>query len=260
MPSNKMKARNSRIAQRVCLAIAVVFGLLTNGCLSRPSPAVRPAPDGLRYYEAAIGENRVIFCGAADEQGGVIRHGAWVKLHTNGKPWIRRTYIWNKPAGVQLTYYDNGQLCNIGEIRDGKQHGLWAFFDDVGNLTSTQKLNGGRAIWEQFHDESGVPTQHRDWTGRPDQFFEWGRISSIHWPETCDEHISGYYVDGRIWEGHFVNASNVSAYAEGVVTGTRPLGPPLPFCPGIDDFLYEVSDEPMTPPVEIPKEDAIVHF
>ena len=40
--------------------------------------------------------------------------------------------------GLVEEFYENGQLKNRTNYRDWKQHGLWEYFDEDGNLTKTE--------------------------------------------------------------------------------------------------------------------------
>ena len=46
----------------------------------------------------------------------------------------------------KVVFYDNGQLQEKTNYKDGKQDGLWEFFDRNGNLTKTETWENGEVV------------------------------------------------------------------------------------------------------------------
>ena len=49
-------------------------------------------------------------------------------------------------TGSSVEYHDNGQLEKRGNYKNGKQDGLFEFFNENGNLTSTQTYRNGELV------------------------------------------------------------------------------------------------------------------
>ena len=48
--------------------------------------------------------------------------------------------------GLIEEFYENGQLKSKGNYKDGKEDGLWEYFDEDGKETKTEEWKGGKLI------------------------------------------------------------------------------------------------------------------
>ena len=62
------------------------------------------------------------------------RHGSWVVFFDNGKIWSEGMYVNDIREGSSVVYHANGQKYYEGKYKDGKETGVWKFWDEKGNM------------------------------------------------------------------------------------------------------------------------------
>ncbi len=106
----------------------------------------------------------------------------------------------NKQSILHQSYYDNGQLKQVGAIIDSLRQGYWITYDSLGNIKAEciyvdDKLNG---IFNLYY-ENGSPKvlgymYLGDWVGERTFYYSNGNVKN-----------KGYYKGGEldsIWENY----------------------------------------------------------
>lgn len=66
------------------------------------------------------------------------REGLWIFWFKNGNKQTEAWFVNDIQHGEQIVYYENGNIFYKGNFENGKRKGEWQFFDDQGDLHSTQ--------------------------------------------------------------------------------------------------------------------------
>ena len=92
-------------------------------------------------------------------------------------------------TGTYTSYYENGQLERRGNLKNGKEEGVWEFFRENGLMDHTWTYQEGvfHGVYEEFHKTGELQTRS-NWikgrkTGSYQEFYENGqleRLSLIH--------------------------------------------------------------------------------
>jgi hypothetical protein len=116
------------------------------------------------------------------------KQGTWMSFHNNGIPsdsvyyengmvkgtrkgWYSNSYMSDSIVmqldgnGVEVTWFDNGNVSEAGRIKNNKMNGKWQYFHKSGQLASLETYNEGQLIAKEYYDESGNPmsdTTNRD--------------------------------------------------------------------------------------------------
>ena len=68
-----------------------------------------------------------------------------------------------KPDGLEVVYYDNGNVKHRGSYLEGEMHGPWEFFRRDGSTLRTGTFDRGRqvGIWRTY-DRDSIVTRETD--------------------------------------------------------------------------------------------------
>lgn len=82
--------------------------------------------------------------------------GALLGWHYNGMP-SDSLHTLNDSIQVRVSWFDNGNLSNAGYYLHEKEHGIWNYYHDNGELAAKEKYDRGNLISASFFDENGHP-------------------------------------------------------------------------------------------------------
>ena len=128
------------------------------------------------YSEEVVPEVETI------SQGGLVYHqsstepftGVVELFYENGQLKERENYKDGKLNGLWEEYYDNGQLLQRGNMKDNLQEGLWEFFRYNGQLVYTSKWKHRKILSFEYYDrENRLITD-----GLLENFFENGQLET----------------------------------------------------------------------------------
>jgi antitoxin component YwqK of YwqJK toxin-antitoxin module len=100
-------------------------------------------------------------------------NGIWEVYWPNGKIKYRSTFINGKEEGYCNCYWDNGNIAQTGEMRDGKCIGVWTdySYDGFKSLEGAYGENGNEGIWLSFWDNGNVMSEREYKNGMQDGVF-----------------------------------------------------------------------------------------
>ncbi len=112
------------------LAVTLALGAFTMGGVDAAEPG---------HDAGAATHARETF--DVDDAG--ARHGAYLRLHANGKVAVRASYQHGEWSGVHKTYADSGRLLVQKTYRKGRLHGSWKDYHPNKRLKLTANFRNG---------------------------------------------------------------------------------------------------------------------
>lgn len=87
----------------------------------------------LKGYRELHENGSVKIQGDLDENG--KRTGIWKSFYDDGTSWSVGEFSNGIEVGEKKTWYSNGKLRYQGQMKAGKAHGTWVFWDEKGEKT-----------------------------------------------------------------------------------------------------------------------------
>lgn len=84
-----------------------------------------------------------------------IKDGPYETFYENGQLVEKGNFKNGKPEGLFEEYYDNGQLKTKGNYKNGEKDGLWETFDEEGKLGWSDTYKDGKFIERGHYSLSG---------------------------------------------------------------------------------------------------------
>ena len=87
-------------------------------------------------------------------------------------------------TGTYVEFYENGQLLWMGNLKDGKQDGLWKGYNEKGQLVNRGNWRNGKqhGLYETFYENGQLWTRSNykdgELHGLSEQFYENGQLKS----------------------------------------------------------------------------------
>ncbi len=87
-----------------------------------------------------------------------VRDGEWIQYYTDGKQIFQKVlYKGGIQDGVQVTYFQSGQIATTGQMKEGKQIGEWTWYYENGMISSSVTyVEGEKEGVQKLYDDLGT--------------------------------------------------------------------------------------------------------
>ena len=112
------------------------------------------------------------------------KEGLWTEYNNDNSTLCITEYKNGISSGIEILFYDNGNICRIGNNKDGKEDGRWIIFQSSNSheIASEEYYQNGKAtgIWKKY-DQYGFLRKDYDYKTHK-TIREYGLIHSKPFP------------------------------------------------------------------------------
>jgi antitoxin component YwqK of YwqJK toxin-antitoxin module len=100
----------------------------------------------LHDFEVLDESGKIIPQFAPRDGSGWVPHGRYTVLGEDGRPLLEITYCHGVPQGPFHDFWPNGKVACEGQYYEGKQEGIWHFYNMDGSLMEIIHFKDGKEI------------------------------------------------------------------------------------------------------------------
>ncbi|MCZ2341659.1 MAG: hypothetical protein LC104_07660 [Bacteroidales bacterium] len=102
-----------------------------------------PNGEKLVLMQRATDDGPELLSGYTEAGGRFVQHGLLVGKHLTGERRCEEEFYAGQPHGKTTLWYTNGQVVQQGQMKDGKEHGVWTKYREDGSKWLAVHFLGG---------------------------------------------------------------------------------------------------------------------